>query len=125
MTEFLYQEETFAVLGAAIAVHRGFGSGFLEAVYQEALEIELENRKVACEPRKGLAISYKGRLLRKVYEADMVCCEKIIAELKALDRLSGREKAQIPHYLKASGLRVGLLINFGSHGRLEWRRYVL
>ena len=125
MTQLMYQDETFAVLGAAIEVHKELGSGFLEAVYQEALEIELADRKIPFEPRKGLAISYKGKPLRKAYEADVVCFEKIIVELKALDRLSGKEDAQILHYLKASGMKVGLLINFGSHGRLEWRRFIL
>ncbi len=125
MTKLMYQDESFAVLGAAIEVHKVLGSGFLEAVYQEALEIELADRKVPFEPRKGLAVCYKGKPLRKAYEADLVCFEKIIVELKALDRLSGKEEAQILHYLKASGMRVGLRINFGSHGRLEWKRYIL
>jgi len=125
MTELLYKEEVFAIIGAAIEAHRELGSGFLEAVYQEALEIELGNRKIPFEPRKELVISYKDRQLRKVYEADLVCYEKIIVELKALDRLSGKEEAQVLHYLKASGMRVGLLVNFGAHGRLEWQRYVL
>jgi GxxExxY protein len=125
MTQLMYQDETFAVLGAAIEVHKELGSGFLEGVYQEALEIELADRKVPFDPRKGLAICYKGTPLHKAYEADVVCFEKIIVELKALDRLSGKEEAQILHYLKASGMKVGLLINFGSHGRLEWKRFVL
>jgi GxxExxY protein len=125
MTQLMFQDETFAVLGAAIEVHKELGSGFLEGVYQEALEIELSDRKIPFEPRKGLPVCYKGRPLRKAYEADLVCFEKVVVELKALDRLSGREEAQILNYLKASGLRVGLLINFGSHGRLEWKRFVL
>ena len=125
MTELLYKEEVFAIIGAAIEAHRELGSGFLEAVYQEALEIELEKRRISFEPRKELVISYKGHPLKKVYEADLVCFEKIIVELKALNKLSGKEEAQVLHYLKASGLRVGLLINFGSHRRLEWQRYVL
>jgi GxxExxY protein len=125
MTQLMYQEETFAVLGTAIEVHKELGAGFLEGVYQEALEIELADRKIPFEPRKGLAIRYKGKPLRKVYEADVVCFEKTIVEMKALDRLSGKEEAQILHYLKASGMKVGLLINFGSHGRLEWRRFIL
>jgi GxxExxY protein len=125
MTKLMYQDESFAVLGAAIEVHKELGSGFLEAVYQEALEVELADRKVPFEPRKGLAVCYKGKPLRKAYEADLVCFEKIIVELKALDRLSGKEEAQILHYLKASGMKAGLLINFGSHGRLEWRRFIL
>jgi GxxExxY protein len=125
MTQLVFQEETYAVLGAAIEVHKELGSGFLEGVYQDAMELELADRKVDFEPRKELAVCYKGKPLRKAYEADLVCFGKIIAELKALDRLSGKEEAQILNYLKASGLKVGLLINFGSHGRLEWRRLIL
>jgi GxxExxY protein len=125
MTELIYREETFAILGAAIEVHRELGSGFLEAVYQEAMEIELENRKIPFKPRKPLLIAYKSYLLGKTYETDLECCGRIIVEFKALDRLSGKEEAQVLHYLKATGLRVGLLINFGSHGRLEWQRFVL
>ncbi len=125
MTQLVFQEETYAILGAAIEVHKELGSGFLEGVYQEAMELELADRKVDFEPRKELAVCYKGKPLRKAYEADLVCFGKIIAELKALDRLSGKEEAQILNYLKASGLKVGLLINFGSHGRLEWRRLIL
>jgi GxxExxY protein len=125
MTQLVFQEETYAVLGAAIEVHKELGSGFLEGVYQDAMELELADRKVDFEPRKELAVCYKGKPLRKAYEADLVCFGKIIAELKALDRLPGKEEAQILNYLKASGLKVGLLINFGSHGRLEWRRLIL
>ena len=125
MTELIFKEEVFAIVGAAMEAHRELGNGFLEAVYQEALEIELESRKIPFEARKGLAISYKGRNLKKAYEADLVCYEKIVVELKVLEKLSGKEEAQILNYLKASGLRVGLLINFGAHGRLEWQRYVL
>jgi GxxExxY protein len=125
MTEFFYREETFAILGAAIEVHRELGPSFLEAVYQEAMEIELENRKIPSEPRKVLRITYKSKFLGKTYETDLDCYEKIIVELKALDRLSGKEEAQVLHYLKATGRRVGLLINFGSHGRLDWKRFVL
>jgi GxxExxY protein len=125
MTELLYKEEVFAIVGAAMEAHRELGSGFLEAVYQEALELELTSSRIPFESRKALVISYKDRQLKKAYEADLVCFDKIIVELKALDKLSGKEEAQVLHYLKASGLRVGLLINFGSHGRLEWQRYVL
>jgi GxxExxY protein len=125
MTELIYREETFAILGAAIEVHRELGSGFLEAVYQEAMEIELGNRKIPFEPRKVLTIAYKNYSLRKAYETDLECYAKIIVGLKALDRLSGKEEAQVLHYLRATGLRVGLLINFGSHGKLEWQRFVL
>src|SRR5215211_6483871 len=124
MTEFLLKEEVYAIVGAAMTVHRELGAGFLEAVYQEALEIELRLRQIAFESQKPLTIIYKGRLLRKEYIADLVCYQSIIVELKALDQLSGKEEAQLINYLKATGLRVGLLINFGSKGKLEWRKFV-
>ncbi len=124
MTDLLLKEEVFAIVGAAIEVHRELGPGFLEAVYQEAMEIELASRHIPYEARKTLTICYKGRPLKKVYEADLICYGQIIVELKALDRLSGREEAQVLNYLKATGLQVGLLINFGSHPRLEWQRLV-
>jgi GxxExxY protein len=124
MTEIILKEEVYAVVGAAIEVHRELGCGFLEPVYQEALEIELTSRSIPFEAQKLLTIFYKGRQLQKLYLADFVAYNQIIVELKALDRLSGREEAQILNYLKATGLRVGLLINFASPGRLEWKRFV-
>jgi GxxExxY protein len=124
MTELLLKEEVYAIVGAAIEVHRELGPGFLEAVYQEALELELLDRNVPFEAQRPLAITYKGRTLIKEYIADLICYDQIIAELKAIDRLTSREEAQLLNYLKATRLRVGLLINFGSHGRLEWRRLV-
>ncbi len=125
MTELLFKQEVYGIVGAAIEVHRELGPGFLEAVYQEALEIVLGLQSILFEAGKRLPIQYKGRLLTKEYVADLVCFNQIIVELKALDRLSGREEAQVLNYLKATGLRVGLLVNFGSVGRLEWKRYVL
>ena len=124
MTELLLKDEVFAIIGAAIEVHRELGCGFLEAVYQEALEIELENRQLPFEAQKPLVIFYKKHRLKKEYVADLVCHGQIIVEIKALDRLSGKEESQILNYLKATGLRVGVLINFGSHGKLEWKRFV-
>ena len=120
----LLKEEVYITIGAAIEVHRELGPGFLEAVYQEAMEIELRLQGIFFESQKLLPINYKGNLLRKEYIADLVCFDQIIVELKALERLSGKEESQILNYLKATGLRVGLLINFGSHGKLEWKRFV-
>jgi GxxExxY protein len=105
-------------------VHRVLGPGFLEAVYQEALEIELQLRDIPFEIQKPLVITYKKYQLQKGYVADVFCYGKIIVELKALDQLSGKEEAQILNYLKATGLRAGLLINFGRSGKLEWKKYV-
>ncbi len=123
-TELLFKEEAYAIYGAAIDVHKELGPGFLEAVYQEALEIELHSRGIPFESQKSLPIHYKGRLLKKEYIADLVCYGKIIVELKSIKELSEREEAQTINYLKATGLRLGLLLNFGSHGYLERKRLV-
>src|SRR5262245_57375154 len=117
MVDLLLKDEVYAVIGAAIEVHRELGHGFLEPVYQEAMEIELRDRGVPFEAQKSLFIRYKGRPLKKEYVADLICYGQIIVELKALEQLSGKEEAQILNYLKATGLRVGLLINFGSSGK--------
>ena len=120
----LYKDEVYQIVGAAIEVHRELGPGFLEAVYQEALEIELAERGIPFEAQKALKIVYKGRRLKKEYVADLVCYDKIVVELKAMDKLSSRETAQVLNFPKATGLRVGLIINFGSEGVLEWERRI-
>ena len=124
MTELLYKAEVFEIIGAAIEVHKELGHGFLEAVYQEAVQIELTQRNIPFEAQRSLRIRYKDQMLKKEYVADFICYGKIIAELKALDELTGKEESQLLNYLKVTGLRVGLLINFGSVGKLEWKRYI-
>lgn len=124
MTEILLKDEVFAIYGAAIEVHRELGPGFLEAVYQEALEIELQSRGILFEAQKPLVIHYKGRKLKKEYIADLICYGQIVVELKALDQLSKKEESQVLNYLKATGIRVGLLLNFGSEGKLERQRLI-
>lgn len=124
MDELLFREEVYAVVGAAIEVHRELGPGFLEAVYQGAMERELTTRGVAFEAQRELVIHYKGQPLGKKYVCDLLCFDNVLVELKAMDRLTGREEAQVLNYLKSSGLSVGILINFGSHGKLEWRRLI-
>lgn len=124
MDELAFREEVYAVVGAAIEVHRELGAGFLEAVYQEAMERELLLREIAFEAQRELVIHYKGQPLGKAYICDLLCFSNVLVELKAMDRLTGREEAQLINYLKAAGLPVGLLINFGSHGKLEWRRLI-
>lgn len=116
-------EQTYAVIGAAMAVHRELGSGFLEAVYQEALERELLARGVSHEQEKALPVLYRGEPLTTEYKADFVCYRSVIAELKALRILSGWEETQIINYLKASGLQKRLLINFGARS-LQHKRFV-
>ena len=125
MTELLFKEEVFKIVGAAIEVHRALGSGFLEPVYQEAMALELASSSIPFEAQKTLRITYKGQKLKKEYVPDFVCYQQIIVELKALAQLSGIEEAQALNYLKATGFRVALLLNFGSGGKLEWKRLVL
>jgi GxxExxY protein len=124
MTELLLKEEVFAIIGAAIEVHRELGPGFLEAVYQEAMELELTDRGIPFLAQQPLTIRFKNHILKKKYEPDLLCYDQVIVELKALDHLSGSEESQILNYLKATGLRVGLLVNFGGVGKLEWKRYI-
>ena len=116
-------EETYAVIGAAMAVHNELGCGFLEAVYQEALEQEFLVRRIPYIREKKLAIWYKGQVMQSYYQADFICFDPVIVELKALQKLSGTEEAQVINYLKASGLNRALLINFGT-ARLDHKRLV-
>ncbi|MCI0626117.1 MAG: GxxExxY protein [Acidobacteria bacterium] len=125
MSELLFKEEVYRIVGAAIEVHRELGSGFLEPVYQEAMALELASCSIPFEAQKALQIMYKGHQLKKEYVPDFVCYQQIIVELKALAQLSGTEEAQALNYLKATRFRVALLLNFGSRGKLEWRRFVL
>jgi len=120
----LYKDEVYQIIGAAMEVHKVLGPGFLEAVYQEALEIEFILRGIPFESYKNLKIPYKESVLKKCYEADFVVFEKIIVEIKALDSIISKNKAQIINYLKATKLRLGVLINFGEES-LVWKRFVL
>lgn len=120
--ELLFKDEAFKIIGAGMAVSNILGCGFLEAVYQEALEIELEDNGIPFEPQKRIQISYKGRMLKKEYEADFLCFEKIIVEIKAIKEITEIEEAQMLNYLKATKLPLGLLVNFGGK-KLEWKRY--
>ncbi len=123
--EILFGEEVYRIIGAAMDVYYRLGVGFLEPVYQEALEIEFTRREIPFEPQKELLIRYKGIELQKKYKADFCCFGQIIAELKALPALSAIEERQILNYMSMTGIRVGLLINFGRAPKLEWRRYVI
>lgn len=114
--------QTYAIIGAAIEVHKQLGNGFLEAVYHEALAIELSRQKIPFKHEVTLHIKYKGQQLNARYRADFICFETVIAEIKALKQLSGVEESQIINYLKATGLKTGLLLNFGTP-TLAYKRF--
>ena len=122
MTELLYKELTFAVIGAAMEVHRILGPGFLEAVYQVALERELTLRDIPFEKQVKLPVSYKDVLIGE-YIADFMIDGKLIVEIKAVSNFNSQHQAQAMHYLAATGLRLALLLNFGT-GSLEHRRVI-
>ena len=123
--ELIFKEEVYGIVGAAMEVYYVLGRGFSEPVYQEALEIEFRMRGIPFQPQDEVLIFYKGQSLRKKYVPDFICYKEIIIELKALNGVSGREVSQLLHYLKATKFHLGLLINFGSPGKLEWHRYVI
>jgi len=116
-------QRTYKIIGAALEVHKELGCGFLEAVYQEALGREFASQAIPFSSQPVVKILYRGEPLTKTYQPDFVCFDEVILEIKALDRLSGTEEAQLINYLKATGLKVGLLLNFGAKS-LEHKRFV-
>ncbi len=120
----IYREEVYAIIGTCFEVYNEMGSGFLEDVYQESLERELELRNLPFEAKPKLPIYYKGKLLTKKYEPDFVLHSKIIMEIKAVKALTDEHRAQVHNYLKASNFKVGLLVNFGKAQVLEYERIV-
>jgi len=117
----LFKEESYRIIGACIAVHNELGAGFLEAVYQEALEIEFKHRGIPYEREIQLEIFYKNQPLEKKYQADFICYHEIIIELKALSALESAHKAQLINYLKATDIQLGLLVNFGQSSLVSQR----
>ena len=116
-------KRTYKIIGAALEVHKELGCGFLESVYQEALGREFSTQGIPSKSQPVIQINYKGKPLNKTYQPDFVCYEEIVVEIKAISNLSGVEEAQLINYLKATKLKTGLLINFGSKS-LEHKRLV-
>ena len=121
--QLVYKEESYKIIGACLEVHNELGPGFLEPVYQEALELEFDIQKIPFRREVPLPIKYKGALLNKSYFADFILFNNIILELKALDALSGVHESQVLNYLKATDFRLGILVNFGQP-KLQYKRLV-
>lgn len=124
MTELLFKEEVYLIVSAAMAVYNELGWGSLEAVYHEALEIELRERCIPFESHKELHVLYKGKPLKRYYECDLLCYGTITVELQSQAKLVNPDRGQLLNYLKSTGLQLGLLFNFGNHEQLEWERWV-
>ena len=124
MAEILFKEESYKIVGACMAVYNEMGFGFLEAVYQECLEIEFAEQSIPFESQNQLNLTFKGRQLKSSYIPDFVCFGKIIVEIKGVNSLTNAHRAQTINYLKATRLRLGLLVNFGHPSKLEYERIV-
>jgi hypothetical protein len=122
--DFPFKDECYQIIGAAMEVHNELGCGFLEAVYQEALAILLDEKLIPFEKEKVLEINFRGQKLHKQYIADFFCFNAVIVELKANDSLHTENIAQVLNYLKATNKKVGLLLNFGTT-RLQYKRIIL
>ena len=122
--QLIYEAESYQIIGACFEVYREKGCGFLEPVYQECMEIELRLRGVPFVPQKPLSLEYKGCPLRAKYEPDFTCNEKIILELKAVSELADEHRAQVQNYLKATGFKLGLLVNIGHYPKVQLERIV-
>lgn len=123
--KILFKEEYYAIQGAIFEVYREIGCGFLEAVYQECLEKELADRRIPFVAQKQLQLTYKGETLKQTYQPDIICYGKIIVELKAVRELSPEHKAQVINYLKATHVKLGLLVNFASYPKASITRLAL
>ncbi|RKY08543.1 MAG: GxxExxY protein [Planctomycetota bacterium] len=123
--KLIYEDETFAIRGAVFDVYKEMSNGFLESVYQECLEKELTIKKIPFVAQPGLKLVYKDQPLQQTYRPDLICYGKIIVELKATKDISDEHKAQLINYLKATGLKLGLIVNFGHYPKVQIERFVL
>ena len=120
----VFKEESYRIIGACFEVYKEKGNGFLEAVYQECLRMELTEQQILFEEKPRLRLEYKGRPLKQEYEPDFLCFGEIILEIKAVKQLTDEHRAQVINYLKATGKQLGLLVNFGHHSKIEHERFV-
>ena len=121
-TELIYKEESYPLIGACFEVYKNKGCGFLEPVYHECLEIELEFRRIPFLSKPPQTLQYRGRTLVQIFSPDFICYEKIILEIKAVSTLCDEHRAQVLNYLSATGYKLGLLVNFGHYPRIDYER---
>ncbi|MEI6525430.1 MAG: GxxExxY protein [Planctomycetota bacterium] len=124
MTEILFKDECYAIQGAIFEVYREMGCGFLESIYQECLERELRSRNIPFVTQPYLRLTYKGELLQQTFKPDLICYSQIIVELKAVKAIAPEHIAQVINYLKATGMKLGLLVNFGDYPKATVQRLV-
>jgi GxxExxY protein len=124
MSELLLKDESYRIMGACFEVYKEKGCGFVEPVYQECLEFELQLQDLPFDAQQQLPLHYKGRQLKQIYIPDFICFDQIILEIKAVTKLCDEHRAQVHNYLKATGHRLGLLVNFGHYPKVEWERIV-
>jgi GxxExxY protein len=120
----LFKNESFGIIGACFEVYNQMGCGFLEAVYQECLEMEFNFQQIPFKSQETLKLEYKGNSLRQRYAPDFICYDAIILEIKAVKVLVDEHRAQLHNYLKATGFKLGLLANFGHYPKLQYERIV-
>ena len=122
MSEIIHRDESYQIMGACFEVYKEKGCGFLAAVYQECLELEFGDAQIPFVAQPRLSLSYKRRALKQSYTPDFVCFEKIVVEITAMSAVADEHRAQVHNYLRATGHRLGLLINFGHFPRVESER---
>ena len=122
--QIVFKEESYKLVGACFEVYREKGCGFVEPVYQECMEIELRLQGIPSVAKKPLHLEYKNCPLRSTYEPDFICYDKIVLELKAVTELTDEHRAQVQNYLKATGLKLGILVNFGHYPKAQVERIV-
>ena len=119
MSDYLYKKEAYAIIGAAMEVYNELGPGFLEVIYHDAMKVELSEQYVPFESQKELTVYYRGHQLPHSYMADLICHDRILLEFKAVKGIHDAHLAQVMNYLKATGLALGYVINFGNPDRLD------
>ncbi len=122
--EIVFKDESYAIMGACFEVYKEMGCGFLEAVYQECLALEFGFQDIPFREQEELELSYKQNTLSQKYVPDFICHDKIIVEIKAVTQFDDTHRAQVHNYLKSTGYKLGLLVNFGHHPKTEWERIV-